>query len=38
MENIYESAEPPLVEDLKTRLGALRNCSESGCREAEDTP
>jgi len=37
LENVYETADPSLIEDLKTRLEALRNCSEEGCREAEDT-
>jgi N-acetylglucosamine-6-sulfatase len=36
LENIYESADPALLEDLKARLEALRDCSEEGCREAED--
>ena len=34
--NIYDSADPSIVEDLKARLEALKNCSEEGCREAED--
>jgi len=38
LENVYESAAPALIEDLKTRLDALRSCTEAGCREAEDTP
>jgi arylsulfatase A-like enzyme len=37
LENIYESADPSLVEDLKTRLDVLKSCSEAGCREAENT-
>ena len=36
LDNIYESADPSLVEDLKARLDALRSCSEDTCREAED--
>jgi N-acetylglucosamine-6-sulfatase len=36
LENIYESADPALVEDLKAKLEALKSCSEEGCREAED--
>ena len=36
LENVYESADPALVEDLKARLEALRDCSGDGCREAED--
>jgi arylsulfatase A-like enzyme len=38
LENVYETANPSLVEDLKAKLEALRNCSEKRCREAEDTP
>jgi arylsulfatase A-like enzyme len=36
LENVYESADPALVEDLKARLEALRGCSGDRCREAED--
>jgi arylsulfatase A-like enzyme len=36
LENIYETADPALVEDLKARLEALRDCSGDGCHEAED--
>ena len=36
LENVYETADPALVEDLKARLEALRECSGDGCREAED--
>lgn len=36
LENIYEAADSSLVEDLKGRLEALRDCSGAGCREAED--
>jgi arylsulfatase A-like enzyme len=38
LENVYESVDPTLIEDLKTRLDALRSCTEAGCREAENTP
>ena len=38
LENVYESADPSLIEALKTKLDALRSCAEAGCREAEDTP
>ena len=38
LENVYETADPALVEDLKARLEALRECSGDGCREAEDAP
>jgi arylsulfatase A-like enzyme len=38
LDNIYESADPSLLEDLGARLEALRDCSEEGCREAEDAP
>ncbi|MEJ7873178.1 MAG: sulfatase/phosphatase domain-containing protein, partial [Rubrobacteraceae bacterium] len=36
LENVYETTDPALVEDLKARLEALRDCSGDGCREAED--
>ena len=36
LENIYNSADPTLIEDLETRLEALRDCSGDECREAED--
>ena len=36
MENLYEGADPALIEDLEARLDALRGCSGIGCREAED--
>ena len=36
LENIYDSADPTLIEDLETRLEALRDCSGDECREAED--
>ncbi len=36
LENVYETADPSLVEDLKERLEALRDCEGEGCREAED--
>ena len=36
LDNVYETADPSLIEDLKTRLEALRNCSGDECREAED--
>src|SRR5918998_1052094 len=36
LENVYEGADPALIEDLKARLEALKGCSEDGCREAED--
>lgn len=38
LENIYETADPSLLEDLKARLEALRNCAGEDCREAEDAP
>jgi N-acetylglucosamine-6-sulfatase len=38
LENVYESADPSLIENLKTKLDALGSCVEAGCREAEDTP
>jgi N-acetylglucosamine-6-sulfatase len=36
LDNIYESADPALLVDLKARLEALKSCSEEGCGEAED--
>jgi arylsulfatase A-like enzyme len=36
LENVYETADASLVEDLDARLEALRDCSGEGCREAED--
>ncbi len=36
LENVYETADPSLIEDLKERLDALRDCAGAGCREAED--
>ena len=36
LENVYETADPALLEDLKARLEALRDCSVDGCHEAED--
>jgi N-acetylglucosamine-6-sulfatase len=38
LDNLYESADPSLLEGLKARLDALRSCSEDTCREAEDAP
>jgi hypothetical protein len=38
LESIHESADPTLVEDLKTKLEDLKSCSEEACREAENTP
>ncbi len=37
LDNVYETADPSLIEDLKTKLDALESCSGDGCREAEDT-
>jgi hypothetical protein len=36
LENVYETSDASLIEDLKTRLEALRDCSGDECREAED--
>ncbi|MDQ3911355.1 MAG: sulfatase [Actinomycetota bacterium] len=36
LENVYQTADPALIEDLKAKLEDLKNCSEEGCREAED--
>ncbi len=38
LDNVYEGADPSLVEELKARLEALEGCSENGYREAEDVP
>lgn len=38
LESLHESADPSLIEDLKTRLEALKDCSGDGCREAEGAP
>ena len=38
LENVYETADPSLIEDLKARLEALKDCEGDGCREAEDVP
>ena len=38
MESLHESADPALLKGLKAKLEALGNCSEAGCREAEDAP
>jgi N-acetylglucosamine-6-sulfatase len=38
LESLHESADPSLLEDLKTKLDALKNCSSEGCQEAEDVP
>jgi hypothetical protein len=35
---LHESADFSLVKDLKTKLEALRSCSEVGRREAENAP
>ena len=36
MDNLYETADDSLVQDLKAKLDALRACTGDGCREAED--
>jgi N-acetylglucosamine-6-sulfatase len=36
LDNLYESADPSLLEDLQARLEALRDCAGDDCREAED--
>src|SRR5215217_7200880 len=38
LENLHKSVDPALLEELKARLEALRDCSEEGCREAENAP
>jgi hypothetical protein len=36
MDNLYETADASLLQDLKAELNALRECTGDGCREAED--
>jgi arylsulfatase A-like enzyme len=36
LDSIYESAEPTLVNDLSSRLEALKDCGGQTCREAEE--
>lgn len=36
LENVYETADPALVAELKTKLEALKTCSGAACRVAED--
>jgi N-acetylglucosamine-6-sulfatase len=36
MDNLYETADASLLQDLKVKLDALRECTGDGCREAED--
>ena len=38
LENLHETANLSLLEDLRERLEVLRECSGDGCREGEDTP
>ena len=38
LESLHETADPSLVEGLKGRLEALRECAGTGCQEAEDGP
>jgi arylsulfatase A-like enzyme len=38
LDSLYESAEPALVNDLSSRLEALKDCGGQTCREAEDGP
>ena len=36
LENVYETADPALIEDLEARLETLKECFDDGCRQAED--
>jgi N-acetylglucosamine-6-sulfatase len=36
LENVYETADPTLIEDLEARLEMLKECSDDRCRQAED--
>lgn len=36
LDNFYETADPSVVSNLKTRLDALKSCTDNECRDAED--
>ena len=36
LRNVYGSADPSLLEDLRQRLGALKDCAGDECRAAEN--
>ncbi|HZY65722.1 MAG TPA: sulfatase [Rubrobacteraceae bacterium] len=36
LRNVYDSADPSLLEDLRQRLGALKDCAGDECRAAEN--
>ena len=36
LDSIHESADPSLLEDLKTKLDALTSCAAEACGEAEN--
>ncbi len=38
LDNVYEMADPSLLNDLRAKLDALRSCFEEGCQEVEDAP
>jgi N-acetylglucosamine-6-sulfatase len=38
LENLYDTADSALIEGLKSRLEALKACSEASCRAAEEGP
>lgn len=38
LESLHETADPALIEDLRARLDALKDCEASECRTAEDRP
>lgn len=38
LDNVYETAAPSLISDLKTRLNELRSCAGKVCRETEGGP
>ena len=37
-ESLHETADSSLVQELKAKLNALRDCTGDGCREVEDSP
>jgi len=38
LENLYETADPEVLRNLRIRLAALRDCAGSDCRAAEEEP
>ena len=38
LESLHTSADPALVESLRSRLEGLKECAGQSCREAENVP